>query len=155
MTALLFAVLTQGLRFIRLVKMRDKMIGKRLVSFIVLICIGGAAIRIASDLRGEQGGFPKHRHEIIQKLEAQDGGHLVVVRYGPKHSVHQEWVYNRADIDGSRIVWARDMGCTLNQKLIEYFHDRHLWLLQVDDEWSRPKLLSLITNNDLCVPKTS
>lgn len=155
MTALLFAVLTQGLRLFRLVKIREKIVGKCLVGFIVLTCIAGAAIRIAHDLRDEQGGFPKQRLEVIQKLEAKDGGHLVIVRYGPNHSVHQEWVYNRADIDGSRIVWARDMGCTLSQKLIEYFHDRHLWLLHVDDEMSKPQLLPLKTNGDLCVTKTS
>jgi len=44
-----------------------------------------------------------------------------------------EWVYNQADIDNAKIVWARDMGPTDNVELIRYFKDRSVWLLQPDD----------------------
>jgi len=44
-----------------------------------------------------------------------------------------EWVYNRADIDNAKIVWARDMGPTDNAELIRYFKDRSVWLLQPDE----------------------
>jgi hypothetical protein len=40
----------------------------------------------------------------------------------------RELVYNDADIDHARIVWARDMGRD-NLELIRYFRDRHVWLV--------------------------
>jgi hypothetical protein len=38
-----------------------------------------------------------------------------------------------ADIDGSKVVWARDMGAEKNQNLIEYFSDRQVWLVKPDE----------------------
>jgi hypothetical protein len=35
---------------------------------------------------------------------------LVIVKYSTAHSPYHERVYNRADIDASKVVWARDMG---------------------------------------------
>ncbi len=55
----------------------------------------------------------------------------MVVRYGADHDVHEEWVYNHADIDGSAVVWARDMGEARNRELLDYYHDRNVWLLQL------------------------
>ena len=40
------------------------------------------------------------------------------VRYQyPQHPFQDEWVYNAADIDHARIVWARDLGAEENAKL--------------------------------------
>ena len=67
-----------------------------------------------------------------QRLRAAAGRHLVLVRYGPSTQMRLEWVYNEADIDGSKIVWARDMGREANQELIRYYPDRHVWLAEPD-----------------------
>ena len=32
----------------------------------------------------------------------------------------------------SPIVWAREMDAARNAKLLDYFHDRHVWLLEPD-----------------------
>ncbi len=62
---------------------------------------------------------------------------LVIVRYDDAHSPHNEWVYNRADIDQSPVVWAHDMGPLKNQELLDYFHDRKCWLLWVTTKEDR------------------
>jgi hypothetical protein len=66
-------------------------------------------------------------------LEQLPGQHLVIVRYEPTHKVFEEWVYNAADIDASRIVWAREMSPSENQTLMRYFHDRTVWLVKADE----------------------
>jgi hypothetical protein len=57
---------------------------------------------------------------------------LVLVRYAPDHNVMEEWVYNHADVDGSAIVWARDMGDAANRELLDYFRGRQVWLVEAD-----------------------
>jgi hypothetical protein len=56
----------------------------------------------------------------------------VIVRYKPEHNPFDEWVYNQADIDNSKVVWARDMG-DQNNELIRYFSKRRVWLLEADE----------------------
>jgi hypothetical protein len=73
--------------------------------------------------------FQAERARILAFLNAVPGKQLVLVRYGPNHDIHHEWVYNRADIDGSTVVWARSMGLGKDRALIAYFKDRRVWLL--------------------------
>jgi len=76
--------------------------------------------------------FVAHRGGLIHRLESASGRHLVLVRYAPDHNVMEEWVYNHADIDGSAIVWARDMGDAANRELLDYFRGRQVWLVEAD-----------------------
>jgi hypothetical protein len=72
------------------------------------------------------------RTAMLRQLEASDEPDLVIVRYLPGHSVHDEWVYNDADIDASPVVWARDMGAEGNRELLQYFANRQVWLAEPD-----------------------
>jgi hypothetical protein len=76
-------------------------------------------------------GDPEGRIAIRRQLGAAPGLQLVFVRYWPQHRF-QEWVHNAADIDGDRIVWARDLGPEENQKLLRYYPNRIAWLLEPD-----------------------
>ncbi len=75
-------------------------------------------------------GDPEHRIAINKQLEQISGKQLVFVRYGPRHGFHQ-WIHNAADIDASRIIWARDLGPE-NEELIHYYSGRKVWLLEPD-----------------------
>jgi hypothetical protein len=72
------------------------------------------------------------RAGILRHLESSPGKHVVLVRYGPLHDVGDEWVYNGADIDGSKVIWARELDAGSNAKLLAYFSDRQAWLVEPD-----------------------
>jgi hypothetical protein len=57
----------------------------------------------------------------------------VLVHYGTNHNIFfNEWVYNRADLNSARVIWAHDMGSAKNQELIDYFKGRRAWLVDAD-----------------------
>lgn len=72
------------------------------------------------------------RAQFVSELLQQPGKHLVIVRYSPSHPPTVEWVYNAADIDASRIVFAREVNPNGDQPLMDYFKDRRIWLLEID-----------------------
>ncbi len=72
------------------------------------------------------------RNDIKRELLSKPGKHLVIVHYAEDHPPIDEWVFNDADIDGSRVVWARDMGTESNAELIRYFHERRVWTIKPD-----------------------
>lgn len=73
------------------------------------------------------------RSRILSRLEQTPGEKVVIVRYRPDHdSILDEWVFNGADIDGSKVIWARDMG-PKNAELLNYFNNRTAWLVEPDD----------------------
>jgi hypothetical protein len=88
------------------------------------------------------------RPGIVYQLEHRPGPQLVFVRFSPVHW-WEDWVYNRADIDHSKIVWAQDMG-ERNRELLDYYPDRTAWIL--DHDSFPPKLIpysrSSIAAND-------
>ena len=61
------------------------------------------------------------------------GEHLVLVRYGDCHDAGEEYVYNDADIDHARIVWAREVPGQSLAPLLDYFRNRDVWVFQPDD----------------------
>jgi hypothetical protein len=67
------------------------------------------------------------------ELQAMEGKHVVIVHYPRTDVPGQDWIYNKADIDSSKIVWARDMGYGRNQELLRYYPDRHFWYVDRGD----------------------
>jgi hypothetical protein len=96
---------------------------------------------LAQKMRAKPNPWYLQRARIIAELKQDGERHLVIVRYGPTHSVHSEWVYNEADIDSAPVVWAREMDTAQNRKLLDYFRDRHVWLLDVNGRQAALKLL--------------
>ena len=80
------------------------------------------------------------RAAIITQLKSLPGGQLVLVRYKPNHQSLVEWVYNGADLENAKVIWARDMNREENQELFQYYRGRRAWLLLADE---MPPRLSL------------
>jgi hypothetical protein len=134
-TAPLWLLLVHCLRELRHWHWKDRPVGDALVRTVVLISIVMIPARIAIALDPSVPPFwevgNQDRARIQRRLENMPGQQLVIVRYEADHDFDQEWVYNAADIDASKVVWARDMG-TRNQELFDYYKDRHVWLLELD-----------------------
>jgi hypothetical protein len=80
-------------------------------------------------------------------LERNPGQQVVIVRYGPHHELQAEWVYNDADINQAKIIWARDMGSVANLELLNHYKGRHAWLLEADAH--PPTVIPYLPNADL------
>ena len=63
-------------------------------------------------------------------VRARTGNDLVLVRYSPDHDVHNEWVFNQADLSNAEVVWARWGSDALNKNLFENYPGRRHWLLE-------------------------
>lgn len=80
-------------------------------------------------------GFEWHRDArlaVLEWLNGRPGNHLIIVRYAPEHPVNQEWVYNGADLEGSKVIWARELDKASNMRLLRYYAKREPWLLEAD-----------------------
>jgi len=149
-TSAFYAIGLQAMRHLRLWNLGGQRVGLALVRFSVTLCVGMAALRLfsgplhivipkwpASDWSGFWYGpehFGEERNRVENRLEHLPGRQLVIVRYAPDHNSLDEWVYNAADIDNSKVIWAREMDAAENLKLMHYYGDRHVWLVQPDQQ---------------------
>jgi hypothetical protein len=69
------------------------------------------------------------------ELSARLGLQLAIVRYLPDSN--GEWVYNGADIDHSKVVWARETPGMDIRPLLEYFRWRSVWLVEPTNDSAR------------------
>jgi hypothetical protein len=147
-TAAFYAIGLQCMRHMRVWRPGGRPVGLALARGCVAVCIALVAVRLAatplhlgtipwpnptsSGLGPEPHGT--QRAAIQEELACTPGKHLVLVRYAVGHNPMDEWVYNASDIDGSRVIWARDMDAAANTELIRHYHDRNVWLVQPDLE---------------------
>ena len=137
----IFVVIAQGSRHIYVLLSRTR--PSRALAFAVLLPLCVALVSTMKLEAADLGitltywehGAEAHgetRAYLQEWLSRRPKKQLVIVHYSSKHSPDQEWVYNGADIDGSKVVWAREMDEKSDAQLISYFKDREVWLLNAD-----------------------
>ena len=149
-TVALYALLLQAIRHLRLWQWRGRLVGRFMVRAVPAICFLMLLVRMATPPLGfaeptrdpitwcssHRGNLERAR--VLAELNGTPGKHLVIVRYATNHDWRWEWVYNDADIDHSKVVWAHDMASAQNRELFDYFKDRHIWLIDADDKHPIP-----------------
>ena len=137
-TGLVYLVVVQCVRHMNLWRWRGVPVGQSLVRNILVVSLAMIPLRVVAvafhaplEPRWPRGNLDQPK--VVAQLRQIPGQHLVIVRYGPKHNVDRDWIYNEPDIEHATIVWARDMGDAKNQELLRYFGGRHAWLMQGDD----------------------
>jgi hypothetical protein len=147
-TAAFYAIGLQGMRHMRFWKPERRPMGLALVRLTVVLLVLMAAARVvAIPLHFGPHEFPEsnwnltwsgpdhfgvERAQIEARLSQLPGGQLAIVRYSGSHKQQEEWVYNSADIDASKVVWAREMDAEDNLELIHYYQNRKVWLVEPD-----------------------
>ena len=131
LTATFFALLIQSMRHLRQWRLRGRPVGIFLTRLVVLLVVFRVMIYVRRP-PAMQDPWAFSRAHIVKQLEATPGKQLVLILYASEHNVHQEWVYNAADIDHSKIVWAREIPGVDVKPLLEYFRGRTVWLLEPD-----------------------
>lgn len=128
--AVLLAI--QGLRRLRLWHPDGQPVGRSLARAFVLAAVVSILLSFFQGAAGAPAPMARSRAEILRTLESSPEKHLVFVRYSADHNPHEEWVYNRADLETAKVVWARDRADSENRRLVEHFSGRKVWLLEAD-----------------------
>jgi len=151
-TAAVVALVLVAMRTIRPWKWREKPVGRFVTRAVPSLCVILFAIAIvvgsllptfkfemlrASVLPSWCWQSPPNpgREAALQKVKQYPGRQLVIVHYSPNHiGDNNESVYNRANIESAKVVWAQDMGPKKNEELIRHFKNRRVWLYYADQQ---------------------
>jgi hypothetical protein len=147
-TAAFYAIGLQAMRHLYVWTPGNQPVGRAITYSIVSICVLMAGLRLFDQQLHcpvperpvsvwivnwfGPDHFVTQRSIVENKLKQIPGGQLAIVRYAPDHEPIDEWVFNRADIDASKIIWARAMDTQSDLELIHYYSQRKAWLIQPD-----------------------
>src|SRR5713101_4078324 len=146
MTCVLLTLTLMAMRRLQAWQPNGRPVGAALNRTVVVVCLLSFVVRGVAAGRGwemarseapawhQVGPKSFGRAALVAKLKELAGKQLVIVRYTGHHELFDEWVYNDADINGSKIVWAREMDAAENAKLVDYFKDRQVRLLDADKQ---------------------
>ncbi|HEV8722659.1 MAG TPA: hypothetical protein VGW77_18730 [Candidatus Binatia bacterium] len=161
-TCVIYALILQSMRHLRVWTWRGRRSGLLAARAIPVICLLLFVVRVSAAALNQTPRSPGwtwysswsgnwRRSQLLDQLERSGERHLVLVKYTSDHDIHEEWVYNAADIDGARVVWAREMSETEDRALIRYFEGRRVWLLEPDYDPVRLSPYQPATNSALVI----
>jgi hypothetical protein len=167
-TCAIYALVLQAIRKIHSWQWRNKSTGLFVARAIPSVCVlllalraGAGTSRLArpKDMPNWCSPHPANleRAGMLRRLKQYPGRNLVIVHYSPDHNPHNEWVYNGGDIDGAKVLWARDMGSARNEELVRYFKDRRVWLVNADERPAKlaPYLASAVGGQSETISKVT
>ena len=90
---------------------------------------------------------PWNRDALLAQMRERPEKQLLIVRYGVQPL--PAWVYNAADIDAAKVIFARDLGPCGNQDLLRYYANRKKWLVIANGYESQ---VQPYPENERCAP---
>lgn len=149
-TIAFYAIGLQAMRHLRVWRPEDKPVGTALVRLCVLLCfvLGGLRAFSAplhlpvaewpasnwSTLWYGPDVYGTDRAHVVSELESHPGPQLALVRTSPNRNVLDQWIYNGADLNTARVLWAYDMGAAQNAELMRQYPGRTAWIIDLATE---------------------
>jgi len=137
LTCIFYGLVVQGVRHLRTMRISSFHFGVASSRVMVLLLLLDTATNVCYGVCDPLlFTCPRNsgRAALVDRLQHLSGRHLVMVRYAELHDPHSEWVFNGADIDGAKVVWARELTPEQNANLFAYFKDRNIWLVTPDTD---------------------
>lgn len=116
-----------------------KPVGPALAAGIIAVLVLTGRDSLSRALAARAADFGAARAAMNRRLSEMPGKQLVLVRYAPGHNDQNEWVFNGANIDDQKVIWAREMTRDEDRPFLQYFGGRRVWLLEPGQ--SPPKLV--------------
>jgi len=142
LTVVIYILLIKAMCRLRLWKVNGQLVGAALVHASLALCVLLIVVRVLAaplhlSLYGARTWCSRDfqltdRANLLFTLSRLDKDQLVIVHHPKIRLSAGEWIFNDADIDKAKVIWARDMGPQKNAELISYFKDRQVWLLEPD-----------------------
>jgi hypothetical protein len=145
--ATVVAIVVQAIRHIRYWQTGDRAYGVAIARAILIFSVAMNLTYVVRAYRNPRAGsfvapagvwgIPGNwsRARIEAELESHPDGQLAIVRYLPGGG--GEWVYNKADIDHAKVVWAREIPGMDIRPLLSYFRGREVWLVEPTGDGAR------------------
>jgi hypothetical protein len=134
LTCLFVLISVVGLRQIS----RVRTLGGEIVRVLMVLCVAQFLFLPYEPAGSVRQGNQQRRNLVRRELEKINGPLLIFVRYGLRHLKQNEWVWNDANIDSARVVWAHDLGAEKNEELMRYYPSRKVLWLKADEFIPRP-----------------
>jgi hypothetical protein len=105
---------------------------RAVVAVILVVQLAGLAVSGLTVRSKRQHGMGRSR--LVNELLRRGGDHLVFVKYSPEYPSDLEWVYNDADLIGTPVLFAHDLGDRENATLINMYPGRLVWRVYVSGD---------------------
>jgi hypothetical protein len=141
-TGALYVLIIFSIRATQLTLWKSRGCGVQFVRVMIVAAVISAGVRATTfNSNANLPAVLAARVRLLKKLQNTAGRHIVLVRYSADHDPHQEVVYNEADIDAAKVIWARAMDAAKDKELLDYFPKRQVWMFEPDQ---KPPVVSLV-----------
>jgi len=165
-TALIFVFVVEGWRVLRLWRRRERLgiaaarnlaAGFAMATMILALGLAAGPMlpsnwslagRVLAGLKSS----PGPRDLAVAWLQRIPGKHLVFVQYGTQHNWYDEWVFNEADLNSSKIVFARMCTPESDASLAAAMPDRLVWVADPSRRFLSRTTISALINDRLARP---